>query len=782
MREGRKGDLLAVAVLLILPTILFADVLFVGNNLFSRDLATYHYPMKKVVAEAMRAGVLPHWNPLYSAGQPMAANPAYEMFYPPQWITLIGDFNLGFRLHILFHLYAAGLGMYLLLRSMRLAPASALFGSVCFSLGGGCLSVLDLLPFLFSLTWLPYVCLFTRRFVKGGRKGDAALAAVFGGLQLLVCEPTLLIQTYLLLLLYAFWNGFRSGEDWRRFLRPFSRVVLVLCGSLLVGAVQFFPALDFSGDSIRARGFPFWVVSYWSMPLIRPMELFFPKLLGSMENDGAFWWGYRLYAGSRGPFLASLYVGLLAPIMAMAGCIRKRSGWLLFLSALGVSLLLALGGHTPLLALAFKAGIFPSIRYPEKFILMGLFSLIVFSSKCLDEMRSGDVELARTAAWTAAATALVALLFVLGTLVPSHTAAFGRFWVIPEGRVGFNAGLDRLNWIVAFVRGTVASLLLWRVSRNARDSRRWIPLALFIAADILPMSSEIVPRVPRRYFDAPQALNLVMSPRGRLFSEAALRRGDAIDTVVTGPSRYWFLRNALIPMMPGAWNVPMVLERDVDETQLRTTRDFLDVTRFVLTRGNDDAMNVLMRMSGVRYRTRLRDLRKEHRNGDEVENIVPVDVDTIAGAAESYFADSLRPAVTPENFARSVLTGSISRDTAFVPFQPFAPAAGQVMGVRNFTDRRIMDVHSEGQAVLVMSISSHQYWNATLDGRKVELWPANLAYQAILVPPGRHRIELFYRNPWIGPCMVVTSLGLLAALGLIAMDLRIVKSPQRRIS
>ncbi|HVT01982.1 MAG TPA: hypothetical protein VHL58_01245 [Thermoanaerobaculia bacterium] len=71
-----------------------------------------------------------------------------------------------------------------------------------------------------------------------------------------------------------------------------------------------------------------------------------------------------------------------------------------------------------------------------------------------------------------------------------------------------------------------------------------------------------------------------------------------------------------------------------------------------------------------------------------------------------------------------------------------------------------------------MSITNHKYWQARLDGEPVTVWPANLAYQALIVPGGRYRVELFYRNPLIVPCMAVTMASLLVASGLIARDVR----------
>jgi hypothetical protein len=178
-------------------------------------------------------------------------------------------------------------------------------------------------------------------------------------------------------------------------------------------------------------------------------------------------------------------------------------------------------------------------------------------------------------------------------------------------------------------------------------------------------------------------------------------------------------------------------------------------------------------MSGVRYRAHLRDLGAElKRVGDDVETMVPIDVENISGSSCYYFADMLVPATTLQDFARQLLNRRLSMDAASVPFPPFIPSAGRVVGVRESPGRLVLDVVSEGRGVLVMSISNHRYWQAAMDGGAIALWPANLAYQAVILPAGRHRVELFYRNPLILPCMVLSVISFLIALSFIAGGFR----------
>ena len=76
-----------------------------------------------------------------------------------------------------------------------------------FGLGGLYLSYVNLLPILFCAAWMPLTCLYVRRFLLHHRARDFALGSLFLGLQFLVAEPTTVMQTGLLLGMYALYRG-----------------------------------------------------------------------------------------------------------------------------------------------------------------------------------------------------------------------------------------------------------------------------------------------------------------------------------------------------------------------------------------------------------------------------------------------------------------------------------------------------------------------------------------------------------------------------------------------
>src|SRR5579862_8730734 len=106
--DAKLAALLAIAILLI-----FSDVLFLGTGFYVRDVIRDYLPSRFVLRSIVAAGDFPSWNRFYSAGQPLAANPGFQAFYPGTWLCLLPSFLFGFNLEILLHIALAATGMYL---------------------------------------------------------------------------------------------------------------------------------------------------------------------------------------------------------------------------------------------------------------------------------------------------------------------------------------------------------------------------------------------------------------------------------------------------------------------------------------------------------------------------------------------------------------------------------------------------------------------------------------------------------------------------------------------
>jgi hypothetical protein len=782
---SRRSDLLALALLFLIATISFADVLFGVNELYMRDLTRYYYPAKQILRDVVQHGEFPYWNRYFSAGQPIAANPEHEVFYPLTWLILLPSYDLGYRLHILIHIYIGLLGMYLLLRSMELRPPAAWFGALSFGLGGIYLSYVNLLPILFCAAWLPLTCLFVRRFLLRRSVRDFAAASLFLGIQFLVAEPTTVMQTGLLLGMYALYRGWYSRPRISKMMTRVLWIAFISATGFLLGAAQILPALDHVHDSARSRPFEFDLVSAWSMPWPKFAELIYPNVLGHISLGNVMWyWGGGLYPGMGSPFLFSIYAGIAVTALAIGGAFARPRGGRLVLFIFAFSSLLALGGHTPLLRWLYDAGIATSIRYPEKFILMAVFAVTIFASQMLDRMLAGDEDVRSGALGFAAASTLIALLIAIVGFTPLYPRLFNllsrasdlvsirKVWGLTANAAGTHVTLlSRTDWVVAVVRGAIMIGLL--VTVRKRRERIWLTAAAaFVIADLSYVTWELNPREPRRFFDSPRAARVFPKNREdfRIFHEADWYGSEkpAQQYFSTADAVYWVVRNGIFPMTPAGSGLRTVLERDYDKTALLPTVDLTESVWDVKRSGRADWWQPFMAMSNAWYRGVYRDFdREKKRSRGDFKESIPVGFAEGAHFPRYYFADQVVTIRDRADFVKQLTTSSFSSAVAFVARPSFVPARGVIRRVVETANTASLDVESFGEGFLVMSVTPHKYWNIRIDGTRVPAVITNIAYQGIVVTAGKHHIEMEYRNELVRVGMLISLITGLVLIGLL---------------
>jgi hypothetical protein len=779
----RRADVIAVTTLALLATIWFADVLIGVNQFYMRDLTRYYYPTKQILRDIVSHGEFPYWNRFFSGGQPIAANPEHEVFYPLTWLILLPSYNLGYTLHILMHIYIGLLGMYALLRSMEIRPAAAWFGAMAFGLGGLYLSYINLLPILFCAAWLPLTCLFVRRFLLTHRARDFALGALFLGMQFLVAEPTTVMQTGLLIGLYALYRAWYSTPRVSKAITRVLWIALISAAALLVGAAQIFSAIDHVHDSARSRPFEFSLVSAWSMPWAKYGELIFPHILGHLSiKQVMVYWAGGLYPGMGSPFLFNIYVGLAVIALAVGGAFTRPRGGRLVLIIFVISSALALGGHTPLLKRLYDAGIATSVRYPEKFILMGIFAVIVFASQMLERAFAGDEDVRAGALGFAAAATCIAAVIALSAATPLYARAFSKIWVLTPGAAANRMiSISWHDWIVAAVRGAILMALLFTLRTRARTI--WLAAAaLFVAGDLALVTWELNPRMPRHFFDPPP-LTLSLPPDHadyRVFHEVDWYGNEkpAQQYFSTGDAVYWVVRNGLFPMTPAGVGVQTVLERDYDKTDLLPTVDLTDCVWDVKRSGRGDWWQPFMAMSNAWFRADYRPFESERkRTHGNFKVSEPIHFLPFKHYPRYYFADQVVTIKDRHDFVTKLSTGSYSDATAFIAQPSFVPGRGVVQAVTETANTATLDVESFGDGFLVMSVTPHKYWRVTVDGGRAVPVVTNIGYQGIRIPPGKHRVEMVYRNEIVRLGMWISSIAA-ALLILIAVVFRSSDAPK----
>ena len=761
VRPHARHDIAALIAVLLVLTVLFADIIFAGRAFYLRDASRAVFPLRSVVRTIVGGGEFPFWNPYISAGQPAAANPSYALFYPPAWLALIGSAKTGFSLHYLFHIYLAGIGMYLLLRALGLAPPASLFGALSLAMSSWFLSVTDLLPNFFTAAWWPLILLFARRLFTKPNRRDFAIAAILCAMQAVIGEPVALLETWLLIAIVA---ALARGR------KAIPLFFALGATAAVLASVQLVPAMDLLADSSRSRGFSFDLAATWSFPPARAIELLLPDFFGTMQNAGDAWWGMALYPDKGFPYILSIYSGIAVFVLAIAGVLARVRGWKLALATVAASYLLAIGRHTPLLAALYATRILRVIRYPEKFVLFGLFALVVFAAIVLDALLARDERLWRFAGATALGAALVT-----GAIAVATALTPGALWHFRNA--AFVDLARQRSWIAfAMTIGLLALLFMLR-DRRTDPAMAMLLLVVFVFVDLGWRSWEIAPRIDGSYYTPPPLTSAITSRANeyRLFHEAEWFRGTAIaDRYLNeGTLRYWAFHNGLFPLTPAAWHLRTAIDPDFDGSSLRATGDFVDALWRIRRAGRKDWAEVLLPMANVAWRVGYRPFDDAMRAaGGRPREVSPIAILPVDAPPRLYFADQLAQARDEREFVEAIVSRDVSRRVAFTPRTPFSPAPCSVVRFAETSSTANADVDCSGRGYLVASITAHKYWRATIDGTPAELIPTNLGFQGVVVERGRHHFAMRYSNPLVVAFGIVSILGVVACLIAAALPRR----------
>jgi hypothetical protein len=89
-----------------------------------------------------------------------------------------------------------------------------------------------------------------------------------------------------------------------------------------------------------------------------------------------------------------------------------------------------------------------------------------------------------------------------------------------------------------------------------------------------------------------------------------------------------------------------------------------------------------------------------------------------------------------------------SSDAGRVPAQP---SGGTVVVRQRAPGAVVLDVDVQGPEAGLVAVNQtwDDFWRARVDDRDAAVLRTDLSLQAVVVPPGRHRLELAYHDPWV---------------------------------
>ncbi len=335
--------------------------------------------MKFFLAETFKAGEIPFWCANYFCGTPFMSDIQSGVFYPVSILFLLFPFPLSFNLFITIHFLLGFCFFYLFIVSLGLSRKTALLVSISYCYGGYVFATINTLNNLTTGIWLPAILWAFTRAVARSSYLFYGLTVLFIAAAILGGEPQLFILMGGILFLYAVSTGTGASERAPTGLKYGFLVILLGIWAVLMTMVQLGPTyMDFH-HSARMGGLSYEEAGRFSLSVPMLKHLIVPIHFDESFSSAAD--TLRNFFPGQGeiPWLLTIYPGViifpLALLGAISSCSKRTVIWpILFL----LSILLALGANTPIHYLFYK--ILPVFRFPEKFMFVAGFSLLVMSA------------------------------------------------------------------------------------------------------------------------------------------------------------------------------------------------------------------------------------------------------------------------------------------------------------------------------------------------------------------------------------------------------------------
>lgn len=794
-----RRDAVAAGALVACLMALFWRVVFTSAMFFYRDVLDYSYPHARFIHDSIRHGALPYWNPYLNFGQPVLANPNFLFFYPYTLFIALLPVDFAYTMHYVVHFALAAVGTYWLARRWGQSRAAAFFAGFVFAFSGPVLSLGNFYNQVAATAWIPWALLATDQALETNSPRPWIVLSLVFSVQYLAAEPMTLLATYGACVAYSL---FQHKSENR--VRPLGRVMYVfrrfaLVGLMMLGlcAVQLLPSLDLLSHSHRgAVGLPFKETTYWSF---HPLSLFdglIPNFFGP-PFTGTSLWSVTLNNGNL-PYYVSVFVGFVPVYFALAGWALGNDRRRHFTGGLGLLfLLLSFGRYTPIFRLFYLVTpMLRLLRFPSKLIIPALFFAAILAGWGVDVFRAPDpdVGLKRRRILLPLLILLVCVSGIWGVslLAPRLLTAPAK-WVITETTrmyaekpgegpeqeeiehaVGYLNAMLRLHMpgLAGFALGGI--LLFIGLEQRKAWTRRALPVAALIGCgQLLMVNYEANPTVPRSFYTyRPPVLDWMrdieqgpyrfayvivgsVSPFGAKGEQRFLNFEGIPEARELSPMAQLAFRNRLIlargSMLTGIegianrdieWSFPPFLQRfwkyalhePVDPERVLRLLSLANVKYLVSPVSRSE--------SSLRWVTRIA-------NGSPLP---------------SYLYEFIRP-VPRVYLASSVLTSQDDLDMLSRLSSAYFDSSGHVIiaadpgtappveggdhpGVVEIVSRQANEVELRARlsrpAYLVYLDRYDPNWRATVNGREVPVWRANLLFRALYLEPGDHRVEFHY--------------------------------------
>lgn len=729
------------------------------------DFFVYFYPMWDVISEMFRSGEVPLWNPYIYSGTPLLASPPTQVCYPPNLLHVILPSGYGWSVLLIAHSLWGILGTWKLSRSLGRSDAAGLFSGMAFACSlpmllhmyGGHITV------IYSAVWCPWIFASLEAIRQRVSMKHVCQLAACGACQFLTGYPQFMLISAGISAAYMLW----FGVEWRH---PLTRKLLTLVSGVLLAvglalglvAIQFLPAWEFFQHSYRGE-LTYQTATAFDLPPADVFTALVPGFLGDNENLPH--WGFRIdkfaYYWETG-----LYCGASTILLACFACAHPRRRefffWLLMAAAL---LLVSLGDATPIHRFCYDyVPGFTLFRSMAKTRLFFIFCMAMLAGQGMDVLLQQSGQRLQ---WGIYAMLALGLLWLAVSLLGFFLHESPQFWddfytwvryskfqrptqPLEVKRVHLAAGnaLNCASEHSAYSAGfwlAALGLVIWKRPRQQMPSLVAVGLLILLGIDLGMVDRKWVGTHSLEVLEQPvQEFDRLTNSAGvkiyrkaianQLWSTNRLMYVRAYDA---GGSEDLQLKRYIRCLQ--AFRDRRVLWHNYEVVSQGGSLDLMAVRWFAIREGAPHiAENAQLKMLAPRA-IQDPDYLNIYENTDAPQRFsllhVAKQVADLESAALSLEQINTRTTV--------ILEATDAEMPSLAPVPEGEAETIEVIedGVQHLT----IDVDVQAPAVLLVRDNYYPGWEAEVDGKPVEILPANGCQRAVPVAPGKHRVTMDYR-------------------------------------
>ena len=659
--------------------------------------------LHRIYTDGLHHGELRLWNPHLFCGYPLYNDPQIHPFYPPNLILhALLPARVAYDLNLLLHFFFAGAAMYWLLRGSGRSDGAATLGGVLWMLLGYNALWVSTGILMGASVFAPLALLGLQKGLAGRDYRPLALGGLCLGLVILGTHGQHALH---LMIFFSIWILVSWIRD------PGARPFLLKGGTLFagsalgVGMAAILTLLDAVTNGRREPGDD--LALHYPSPWTQPLYIAGVALGKVCAPSGP------LGALLRSEF--TVYAGVAGTLLALVGAVRGfRDPWIRFLAIFaGATLLVA---FIKPFAEAMLAIPFLNLSMPARWLYVFGFCLTLLAAAGLDALLRDPATSMRLLV-AGASVCLIGLAF-----------EFGRgAWVESLVGLGLAAAwiLTRRRWPRLSLAFCLAAILLDLLPGFVLFNRHADPAPLTAP---IPALETLASREPWRATGSLRNAGGPPPADGWIFSIGnnllALYGADAVmgyEAIAPQPVVDYCLAINGGKGVMGSGRVLAVLNPG------SRLLDLANMKYFFMPWPYDP---------GPRFR--------------KVGVWGPMTVyENTAALPRAYLVGRALQAATEKDAYAALLSEDFNPRTTVVLLSNELPrtaeGGGTVAWVSRQSDRLELEVEAKADSILVLSDTDYPGWEAELDGAATPILRANLAFRAVAVPAGTHRVTMRFR-------------------------------------